>query len=146
MRAQDYSPQDPTPTMAVDYRDKCISESFGVPFAEHSYGPNPYQSVAVYPAKNPTGELFAFIHGGGWTTGYKEWMGFMAPAFTTQGVTFASIGYRLAPQHLFPDGLYDCAAAIRLLYENADVLDVDRDVRSMDVMVEAPNVGKARRR
>lgn len=127
MRAQDYPSQEPTSAMAADYRDTCIAASFGVPFVEFCYGSNPYQSVAVYPAQNSTGKLLAFIHGGGWTSGYKEWMGFMAPAFTTQGITFASIGYRLAPQHVFPAGPDDCAAAIRFLYEKAAVLGYDRE-------------------
>jgi acetyl esterase/lipase len=119
MRAQDYPEQDATSAVAAPYRDACIAASFGVPFAEYRYGPNPYQSIAVYPAPNPTGELFAFIHGGGWTTGYKEWMGFMAPSFTQQGITFASIGYRLAPLHVFPAGLDDCATAVKFLYQGA---------------------------
>ena len=127
MRARDYPSQEPTSAVAADYRDTCIAGSFGVPFVEFRYGSNPYQSIAVYPAQNPTGELLAFIHGGGWTSGYKEWMGFMAPAFTTQGITFASIGYRLAPQHVFPAGLEDCAAAVRFLYDKAAALGYDRE-------------------
>jgi acetyl esterase/lipase len=56
--------------------------------------------------------VLVFFHGGGWTSGYKEWMVFMAPAFTAQGVTFVSAGYRLAPTHVFPAGFDDCADAI----------------------------------
>jgi len=88
--------------IAAAYRDACVARSFGVPFVEHRYGADPYQSVAIYPSERPNGALLAFVHGGGWTSGYKEWMGFMAPAFAARGITFASIGYRLAPQHLFP--------------------------------------------
>ena len=127
MRAQDYPPQEPTSAMAAEYRDTCIARSFGIPFVEFCYDLNPYQSIAVYSAQNPTGEVLAFIHGGGWTSGYKEWMGFMAPALTAQGITFASIGYRLAPQYIFPAGLDDCAAAVRFLYEKAAVLGYDRE-------------------
>jgi arylformamidase len=127
MRAQDYPSQEPTSKMAAEYRDTCIAGSFGIPFVEFCYGSNPYQSIAIYSAPNPTGDVLAFIHGGGWTSGYKEWMGFMAPAFTTEGITFVSIGYRLAPQHIFPAGLDDCAAAVRLLYEKAPVLGYDRE-------------------
>jgi acetyl esterase/lipase len=57
----------------------------------------------------PLGPLFIFIHGGGWTGGYKKTMAFMAPEFCRQGITFASLGYRLAPDHVFPVGLEDCA-------------------------------------
>jgi arylformamidase len=127
MRAQDYPSQEPTSAMAIEYRDTCIARSFGVPFVEFCYDSNPYQSVAIYSTQSPTGEVLAFIHGGGWTSGYKEWMGFMAPAFTAQGITFASIGYRLAPQHIFPAGLDDCAAAVRFLYEKAAVLGYNRE-------------------
>lgn len=41
--------------------------------------------------------------------GYKEWLTFMAPVFNTNGITFVSIGYRLAPKHLFPEALDDVA-------------------------------------
>jgi acetyl esterase/lipase len=112
VRTQDYPEQDPVSPQAVGYRDACMSGSFGVPFAEFSFGPDPHQSIAIYPAEQPTGVAFAFIHGGGWTGGYKETMGFMAPAFTRHGILFASIGYRLAPEFLFPDGLEDCAAGL----------------------------------
>ena len=52
--------------------------------------------------QRPDGRVLLFWHGGGWTSGYKEWMAFMAPAFNAAGVTFVSAGYRLAPQHVFP--------------------------------------------
>lgn len=115
MREQDYPPQEPMSAMAAPYREACIARSFGVPFREFRYGRDPYQSVALYPAETPGGLLFVFVHGGGWTGGYKEWMGFMAPGLASRGITFASIGYRLAPQHLFPAGLEDVAAGIAAL-------------------------------
>jgi arylformamidase len=118
MREQDYPPQEPMSAMAAPYRDACIARSFGVPFREFRYGGDPYQSVAVYPAERPNGILFAFVHGGGWTSGYKEWMGFMAPALARRGITFASIGYRLAPRHLFPTGLEDVASGLAALIKH----------------------------
>ena len=119
MRIQDYPEQDPTSPQAVGYRDACMSGSFGVPFSEFSFGSDLHQSIAIYPAARPTGAIFAFIHGGGWTGGYKETMGFMAPAFTARGIIFVSIGYRLAPRYLFPDGVDDCAAGIAVLCKHA---------------------------
>jgi acetyl esterase/lipase len=68
--------------------------------------------------KRPNGTVLAFIHGGGWTNGYKEMMGYMAPAFTQRGVLFASIGYRLAPRYLWPACFDDAAAAITWLVQN----------------------------
>ncbi len=127
MRFQDYPPQEGAASgPAAAYRDACIAGSFGVPFAEFMFGPDPHQSVAVYPANKPQGPLLAFLHGGGWDRGYKETMGFMAPCFTAAGITFASIGYRLAPEHLFPLGLEDTAAALRALYDRADQFGYDR--------------------
>jgi arylformamidase len=127
MRFEDYPPQEPSAAAAAAYRAACIERSFGVPFVEHSFGADPHQSLAIYPAKKQGGPLFAFVHGGGWTGGYKETMAFMAPEFCKAGITFASLGYRLAPQYLFPAGVDDCAAGLKLLYDLAGEFGYDRD-------------------
>ena len=79
---------------------------------EVDHGSDPYQTLTVFPADRPSGDVLVFFHGGGWTNGYKEWMYFMAPALNAQGVTFVSAGYRLAPAHVFPAGQEDCADAV----------------------------------
>lgn len=117
MRADEYPAQEPVSAAAAGYVDECVARSFGVPFYEFRYGDDPYQSVAIYPAEQPNGIVLVFAHGGGWTGGYKEWMGFMAPAMVAKGVTFVSIGYRLAPAHVFPAGVADMASAIAAIYE-----------------------------
>ncbi len=125
MRPQDYPPQEPVSALATPYRDACMMQSFGVPFVEHQYGDDPYQWLAIYRPARPDGRLFAFIHGGGWVSGYKEWMSFMAPAFTAAGITFASIGYRLAPAHVFPAAYDDCARAVQYLHRHAASFGAD---------------------
>jgi acetyl esterase/lipase len=45
-------------------------------------------------------------------------MGFMAPAFNAEGITFVSAGYRHAPQHEFPAALADCVQATKWVAEN----------------------------
>lgn len=115
MRVADYPPQEPLSAIGLAYGEACAARSATVPFDEFKYGDDPYQSIAVYQPKKPNGILFGFSHGGGWTSGYKEWMGFMAPVLNAAGITFASIGYRLAPQHLFPTGAQDMANAVALL-------------------------------
>ncbi|HEY1721558.1 MAG TPA: alpha/beta hydrolase [Magnetospirillaceae bacterium] len=125
MRPQDYPPQEPVSAVATPYRDACMMNSFGVPFSDFQYGSDPYQSIAIYSPAKPDGRLFAFIHGGGWVSGYKEWMSFMAPAFTAVGITFASIGYRLAPKYVFPAAYDDCAAAVQYLWKNAASFGAD---------------------
>ena len=127
MRFQDYPEQEKAAGAAAAYREACIAGSFGVPFSEVCFGSDPHQGIAIYPAKTRPTPLFAFLHGGGWDRGYKETMGFMAPAFTQAGISFASIGYRLAPDHIFPAGLDDTIAALRLLFQLADEYGFDRD-------------------
>ncbi|MGH7006000.1 MAG: alpha/beta hydrolase, partial [Alphaproteobacteria bacterium] len=119
MRREDYPPQEPPSPQGEVYQNECARRGEGVSGEEFKYGADPYQSLSVFPAARPNGALLLFWHGGGWTGGYKEWMAFMAPAFTNAGVTFVSAGYRLAPRNLFPAGLEDCADAVAWVHGNA---------------------------
>lgn len=112
MRIEDYPPQEPASPLGAAYAAECLRRGAGVSGEEMRYGADPYQRLAVHRAARPNGAVFVFWHGGGWTGGYKEWMAFMAPAFTAAGVTFVAPGYRLAPQHIFPTALEDCADAV----------------------------------
>jgi arylformamidase len=119
MRPEDYPPQEPFSAFAKSYVEEVTRRSDEVvPTAEVSYGDDPYQSIAVHAADRPNGTVLAFVHGGGWTSGYKEHLNFMAPALNDAGVTFCSIGYRLAPRHLFPVGLEDVADAVAWIHRN----------------------------
>jgi len=118
MQPKDYPPQDALAEFAQPYAAEVMKRADGLAAEDVLYGDDPYQSVGIHKPLHPNGAVFAFIHGGGWTNGYKEWNDFMAPAFTGQGVTFVSIGYRLAPMHLFPAGLEDCASAMAWIYKN----------------------------
>src|SRR5690606_29531356 len=93
MRREDYPLQEPLSEIGERYSVECWKRSSGIAGEEHGYGPDPYQRLLVFPADRPDGRVLVFWHGGGWTSGYKEWLGFMAPAFTSQGVTFVSPGY-----------------------------------------------------
>jgi arylformamidase len=119
VRIEDYPPQEPFSAFAQPYAAEVMRRGEGVePSAEVRYGDDPYQSIAIHAAANPNGTVFAFVHGGGWTSGYKEHMNFMAPVFTSAGVTFCSVGYRLAPGHMFPAGLDDVADALAWIHGN----------------------------
>lgn len=118
MRPDQYPPQEPFSEVAQRYHDTVMGLGEGITGAEFTYGDGPYQSLAIYTPETPNGTVLAFVHGGGWTNGYKEWMAFMAPAFTAAGVVFVSIGYRLAPQHPFPAGFDDTVRAIAWLHGN----------------------------
>ena len=117
MRPEEYPPQEPFSEIARPYVEEVTRRGDGVvPAAELSYGSDPYQAVAIHAPAEPSGDVLVFVHGGGWTSGYKEHMNFMAPALLSEGVTFCSVGYRLAPVHLFPAGRDDVADAIAMVF------------------------------
>jgi acetyl esterase/lipase len=112
MKLADYPPQEPLSEAGTAYSAECWKRSEGIAFEDVGYGPDAYQRLALYRPTQPDGRVLLFWHGGGWTSGYKEWMGFMAPVFTAHGITFISAGYRLAPRHLYPAGLEDCRSVL----------------------------------
>ena len=118
MRIEDYPPQEPFSEFAMPYVEEVTRRTAGHDGIDVFYGENPYQGIALHVPEAPNGTVFAFVHGGGWTSGYREHMNFMAPGFLAAGVIFASIGYRLAPAHVFPTGLEDIAAGTVWLREN----------------------------
>lgn len=119
MRIGDYPPQEPFSDNARKYHHEVMRLGEGVsPAYECNYGSDPYQSLGVFRAAKPDGRVLVFVHGGGWTNGYKEWMYFMAPPMNAAGVTFVSIGYRLAPRHVFPAAYEDIAAGLGWVFDN----------------------------
>lgn len=75
------------------------------------------QKLDLYIPPKPAGPLLVWIHGGGWRGGDKK----NPPALAAleQGVTVASIEYRLSQHALFPAQIEDCKAAIRWLRAHA---------------------------
>ena len=67
------------------------------------------------------------LHGGGWSYGAK-WNGqglLAASELLKRGYVFASINYRLAPRHKFPDQIEDAKCAIRFLRAHAAQYQLD---------------------
>ena len=118
MKLDDYPPQVLLSEAGQAYSEHCWRLGEGLPYREFAFGADPYQRLLVFEAEQPDGRVLRFWHGGGWTSGYKEWMAFMAPPLNAAGITFVSAGYRLAPQHVFPAALDDCAEAIRWVTGN----------------------------
>jgi arylformamidase len=131
MKISDYPPQEPLSAAGARYQDAIMAMGQGITGEEHRYGDDPYQSLAVFRAERASGDVLLFFHGGGWTSGYKEWMDFMAPALTARGVTFVSAGYRLAPQHVFPVGYEDAVRALGWVREH--IADFGGDARRIFV-------------
>jgi acetyl esterase/lipase len=113
-----YPEQEPFSEIGVKYNVEAQRLSAGIDGENFAYGDDPYQEVAVFKADNPNGTVLAFMHGGGWVNGYKEWVAFMAPALNAAGITFVSIGYRLGPVHKWPTGTKDVAAALKWIHDN----------------------------
>ena len=75
-------------------------------------GPVP---VRVYrPAGHEPAGTFVWLHGGGWVVGSPALCDDQARALANASAcVVASVDYRLAPEHPFPDGLEDCLAVVR---------------------------------
>jgi arylformamidase len=125
MDPRNYAPQEPFSAPAQAYHEEVLRRGRDVAGEDVRYGADPYQSILICRPSAPNGTVLAFFHGGGWTNGYKEWMAFMAPSFTAAGVTFATVGYRLAPGHAFPVGYQDACTGVRWLAQNAAALGAD---------------------
>jgi len=75
--------------------------------------------------------MVMWIHGGAWFLGYKDdfdgLYGRIGRMFTSHGIAFANINYRLTPRVQHPGHIEDCAAAFAWLYEQSDTYGYDRN-------------------
>lgn len=127
MRIEDYPPQEPKTEVLLFLHDRLMELARGIEGHEYSFGPDPSQSLIVYPADQPGGPVLLFLHGGGWTNGYKEEMAFLAPPLNAAGFTLVSSSYRLAPKHVYPDNFEDAADAVTMVRELAAAHAYDQD-------------------
>ncbi|MEP4377489.1 MAG: alpha/beta hydrolase [Alphaproteobacteria bacterium] len=119
LRREDYPDQLPRPEAVLEYQQLLWDKSRDIEGTDIAWGDDIYQRVSIYPAPEPNGDVFAFIHGGRWTSGHKEAMAFMAPGFHAAGITFASLGHRLAPAK-YEDGFPDLCNGLACLSANVD--------------------------
>ena len=119
MRIEDYPPQEPLSEAGQAFAAEVLSRGEGIAATDVQYGADPYQSIAIQTPAQPNGTVLAMMHGGGWTSGYKEHLNFAGACATARGAIYASIGYRLAPHHGFPAGVEDAADAIAWLHRSA---------------------------
>jgi acetyl esterase len=82
--------------------------------------------VPPLPAPDAAAPLLVYYHGGGWVIGdldmYDDLCRLLAAA---AGCMVLSVGYRLAPEHPFPQPLEDAFAAFEWAVANAETLGVD---------------------
>ncbi len=95
-------------------------------------GPAGAVPVRVYrpgsPPRSPAAKPPAavFFHGGGWVLGGLDSHDTLCRELATQAnVVLVAVDYRLAPEHPYPAGLDDCAAATRWVAAHATDLGAD---------------------
>ncbi|SOY44405.1 conserved hypothetical protein [Cupriavidus taiwanensis] len=87
------------------------------------YGEDPWQKLDIYiprdTDKTDKGLPVLFLlHGGAWMNGFKEWMGFMAPAVASAPAMLVSASYRLAPAVRMEEIVADCFRALSWVHKN----------------------------
>ena len=66
-----------------------------------------------------------FLHGGGWTGGYRQIYHYYCTKFAEHGYVVATASYRLAGEAPFPAAVQDVKCAVRWLRANAKKLGID---------------------
>ncbi|WP_232476162.1 alpha/beta hydrolase [Flavisphingomonas formosensis] len=80
------------------------------------YGPLPCHRLDVYAPRRPAAgplPILLFFYGGGWSSGERDYYGFVGRALAARGFITVIPDYRLVPQVRFPAFLEDCAEAVR---------------------------------
>lgn len=67
---------------------------------------------------NDTIPLLVYFHGGGWVIGSINSCSEYCASMADRGIAVLAVDYRLAPEHPFPEGLYDCIDAAKLACDN----------------------------
>jgi arylformamidase len=119
-RADAYAAKSLELSQAVAEQTRCLQDV--------AYGPDYWQRVDVYLPEDIRLSglpVLLSLHGGGWRSGYKEWMGFGASTITSLPAIFVSVSYRLAPTHRYPVAVEDCFRALQWVYRNIAKLGGD---------------------
>jgi acetyl esterase/lipase len=126
MALSDLPPQAPMSPIAEAYAAFCLEHTARAQAClrhvlDMPYGADYWQKIDLYIPDDRTANglpTLLFMHGGYWTHGYKEWLGFMAPSFVSLPALFISVGYRLSPAVHYPAALEDCFAALAWAYHH----------------------------
>lgn len=106
--------------------DRVLKESSSitsnVPYCDSR---SPQQTLDIYTPAHATNErlpLVIFIHGGGWKTGDKAnyEVTYYGEPLLRNGISVASLNYRLAPQYTYPSPNNDIACALTYLRTHAE--------------------------
>jgi acetyl esterase len=86
------------------------------------------RAARMYRPRTAGRGALVWFHGGGFVVGSLDSHDGICRALAVRsGVTILSVDYRLAPEHPFPAGLEDAAAATRWALSNAEALGLEPD-------------------
>ncbi len=90
-----------------------------------TYGPGERETFDLFPAREPTGALLIYIHGGYWQRGDKSMYSFIAEPFLENGVAVAVLNYNLCPSVRLGEIAPQIRRAVVSLYGSADTHGFD---------------------
>jgi len=103
-------------------------EGLGVPGGAAPLAVRVYRPAAgaAAPAGNGRPGALLWLHGGGWVIGDLDTHDAVCRELCIRsGATIISVGYRLAPEHVFPAAHDDCWRALRWVVDHAAELEID---------------------
>lgn len=115
-------PQTLLPTQQAQAYEECVLDWARQDFEQlliakdFAYGADPAHRCDVYGAPHTTdAPIVVFFHGGGWTSGCKEYAAFMAPHIMAAGCVLVTPNYRLAPEHPLPAAFDDGVTLLKAI-------------------------------
>lgn len=130
---QDALDREYSPSSCVDdlgeyltaYREQSASARRDMTWRRLRYGSSPRAVVDFFPA-GAGSSLLVYVHGGYWQELSAPESCFPARRLVDAGVSFAALGYDLAPDRTLDGILGMVEEGLRLLWRNADELALDR--------------------
>ena len=108
----------PPPEDVAESRDTTVAGPLG-PIGIRLYRPAGTAASDVLPA-------LIWYHGGGWLLGDLDSHDVLCRRFANAArCRVISVDYRMAPEHVFPAAVDDCAAVTKYVFDNAAALGVD---------------------
>jgi acetyl esterase/lipase len=89
------------------------------------YGPRERNRIDFFPAPRADAPVLVFIHGGYWQMRAKEIFRFLASGPLAHGISFANVGYTLAPDATLREIVEEVLSAITWIAENAGAYGAD---------------------
>ena len=89
---------------------------------------HPRHLLDIYLPKDVAGfPVLMFVSGGGWSSGSKDWVANLGPAFAAQGIAVVTVDHRLLPDVTYDQQVEDLARAFVWLKQNIATYGGDPD-------------------